>query len=351
MGNIIIDALANTNVYVEKKTLITITANKTKNNEGLLKIDDLDNQLISKIDSGNTLISRVKEYSCEDSLMLYNQTTKQIQLVKSGDSVNIPIDFITGTKYFLCSKRIIVSEHNNNIFNIDLKDYSIFKIYLDNGMELLNYTYDNSKKELLIKGLEAKLIEELSEIIIFVYKKDINSSLIENYFVLEYYNYASVYDYNNFINGNYFDDIDFIGYELICFEKLIVNENVEKETTRPNFSPCDKKIIKNIEVSCELETFNATDLVDFVQYVGNDEFRLVLINPSFGRFFFVNNCAIDNGVNITFQKEGNMKNCKISCGNYIDVKIDSSVEYGKGLYGKGLYGGGTWITNSYRREV
>lgn len=351
MISIIIDALANMNVYVEKKNLLTITANKDKNNDGYLRVDDVDNQLISRIDSGHTPLYRVKEYNGKDYLMLYNQTTKQMQLLKTGHFINISIDFILGTRYYLNANRILVSEHKNNVFNIDLKNYSIFKIYLDNGVELSNYVYNPDTHELTIRGLEKNLIEELSEIVLFVYEKDLNFNLENNYFILEYYNYVSVYDYYDFINGSYFENSNFIGYELMCFDKLTVNESIEKETSRLNFRQCDKSIIKKIEVTCELETFDVNDLTDMVQYVGKDEFRIVLINPLFGRIFLINNCELNNGVPMTFQKESNMKNCKISCGNYIDIKITDSREYSRGKYGKGMYGSGTWIINSHRREV
>lgn len=352
--NIIIDALANTDVFVEKKQLITITGDYNKNNDGYLRLDDKDNPLISRIDSGHTPLYRVEEYTGKDYLLLYNQTTKQMQLVKKGALININIDFISGTKYYIGAKRILVTEHNNNIFKVDLTGYNIFKIYLDNGIELTNYTYNEG--EITIRGLERSFIDEFSEIVIFAYLDDkivkptLNKNNTEIKFVLEYYNYASIYDATNFINRSYFEN-EFVGNELICFDKLTVNENLEKENTKNNFRVSDKVILKKVDITAELETFDVDELFDMVQYVGRDEFRLLLINSVFGRIFIINNCFLDNGVPMVFQKEGNMKTCKISCGNYIDIKITDSREYSRGKYGKGMYGSGTWIINSHRREV
>lgn len=368
---IVIDALANTEVFVEKKKLITITANYTKNNDGYLRVDDSNNPLISMVDSGHTPLYRVKEYTGKDYLMLYNQTTKQMQLVKTGHFINISVDFVSGVKYFLNAKRILVTQHTKNIFHVDLKGYRIFKVFLDNGIELFNYTYDDTS--LTVKGLEKNFIEDFTEIVLFVYtgininkeyeitvsRDENNSKPILEYeetqysditFSLEYYNYNSVYDSTSFMDGSYFEN-GFLGNELLCFDKLTINENIEKETTKNNFRVCDKSIIKSIEVTAELETFDVDDLSDMVQYVGKDEFRLLLVNPVFGRIFLINNCILNNGVPMTFQKESNMKNCKISCGNYIDIKITDSREYSRGKYGKGMYGSGTWIINSHRREV
>lgn len=350
MSIIIIDSLSNTNVYVEKKNKLFITANNIKNNDGILRIDDEDNQLISKIDSGYTPLYRVKEYNYDDYLMLYNQTTKQIQLAKTESLLHIPIDFALGTKYFLGANRHLVSNHKENVYSVDLKESNIFKIYLDNGIEITNYAYDNAKKELTIKGLEKNLIEEFSEIVIFSYKS-IPNEFSENYFILEYYNYQTVYDYDTFLDSSYFESNKFIGYDLDGFNKLTISEDIDKEENKNNFRVSSKNIVRKVDVYCEIELIGASDIADMVQYAGNNEFRIVLINSLFGRIFLINNCRIDNGVSIIFQKEGNTKTCKLSCGNYIDIKIDSNVSYGKNKYGKGLYGGGTWVLNSHRREV
>ena len=371
MSHIIIDALANTYVYAEKKNLITITANSKRNNDGLLRIDDVDNQLISRIDSGQTTLSKVKKYNGKDYLLLYNPTTKQIQLVKEGMSIDLPIDFIKGVQYYVGAKRVLATKHIDNVFDIDLEGYHIFKVYLDNGIELTNYVYKN--KKLTVRGMERGFIDELSEIVLFIYldntipqghefsvsRDENNSSHLLKFedketsleFILEYYNYDTVYYFDTFIDNSYFERLEYVGIELVCFDKININENIEKESSRNNFSICDKIRIKKVEVTAELETFDVDEFTDMVQYIGKDEFRLVFINPVSRRIVLLNNCFLDNGIPMVFQKEGNMKTCKLSCGNYIDIKISESIFYGKGKYGKGLYGSGTWVTNSYRREV
>ena len=367
----IVDALADTEAYIEKKELITITANAIRNNDGYLRVDDLDNQLISKIDSGHTPLYRVREYTGKDYLLLYNPTTKQMQLVKQNSLIDLNIDFISGTQYFIGAKRLLVKEHTKNVYKVDLGGYKVFKIFLDNGIELSNYTYSDG--ELTIRGMERNFIDEFSQIVMFIYLdnkivqySDYSVSRDENNsnpqldfkdtpfsvnFVLEYYNYASIYDSNQFMSGEYFESTLFTGEELMCFDKLNINESTEKETSKNNFRVCNKTIIKRIDVTSELELFSVDELLDTVQYLGRDEFRILLVNPVFGRIFILNNCFLDNGIPMVFQKEGNRKTCKISCGNYIDIVIADEREYGRGKYGKGLYGSGTWVTNSYRREV
>lgn len=342
----IIDTLVNTDVYVEKKKLITITANNVKNNKGILEIDDIDNPLISRIDSGDTPLYRIRNYNGVDELLLYNPTTKEMNFLKTNSFININLDFVRGIQYFIGAKRIVVKEHTNNVFNINLNNLNIFKVYLDNGVELKSYNLGNGT--ITINGLEKSYIDDFSELIIFVYK---DNKITDNIsFIIEYYNYNTIYDSVEFMTGEYFNN-EFFGEELYCFDKFIVNENIEKETNRNNFRVSDKVTVKRVDNTVDLELFDTSDTVDLVQYVGKDEFRFILVNPVFGRIFIVNNCFMNNGIPITFQKEKNTKNCNISCGNYIDIKLTESVEYSRGKYGKGQYGSGTWVINSGRREV
>lgn len=347
----IIDNLTATNVYFEKKILINITCNNIKNNDGIIKEDDLGNKLVSIIDSGDTNLYRVKEYKGTDNILLYNENDHKLRLVKSGDIIDMPLDFTRGTKYFVGAKKVFGTYNGNYIFNAEISDYEIFKIFLDNGREIKTYTIDDNN--INITGTDRLYIDDFSELIIYVYKYNNTNKVIDNdgvndfSFILEYYGYEAIWDVDEFINGEYFET--FTGQEALFFENLEVSQSVVKDSEKSNFSNSPKYRINSVDNSVEFNLFNVSEIMDLVQYIGNDDFRLVLVNSSFGRVVLINNCRINNGVSLIYEKEKNVKRFTLTCGNYIDVNLSNPLEYGKGRYGRGLYGNGTQIWNSARR--
>lgn len=347
----IIDNLTATNVYFEKKKLINITCNNTKNNEGIIKEDDLGNKLVSIIDSGDTNLYRVKEYKGSDNIILYNENDHKLRLVKSGDIIDMPLDFTKGTKYFVGAKKVFGNYNGNYTFNAKISEYEIFKIFLDNGREINTYTVDGDN--INITGTDRLYIDDFSELIIYVYKhkstnKIINRDGIEDFsFTLEYYGYEAIWDVDGFISGEYFET--FTGQEVLCFENLELSQSVVKDSEKSNFSNSPKSRINSVDNSVELNIFNASEIIDLIQYIGSDEFRIILVNSNFVRVVLINNCQINNGVSLIYEKEKNIKRFTLTCGNYIDINLSNPSEYGKGRYGRGLYGNGTQIWNSARR--
>lgn len=362
-----IDSLTSTSFYVEKQSLITITCNSKKNNEGIIKTDDYENSLVSLIDSGDTPLYRLKSYNGENKVMLYNSATKYIQLVSSNEFIHMNLDFIKGLNYYIGAKRIISSNYNSNnyTFTIALDGLNIFKIFLDNGIELKNYDIKinsrsvkrneinsntnleyNTYADIQIKGLDRQFLDDFSEIIVFAYRD--NKIIDDTEFIIEYYGYPTIYEYTSFIDQTYFET--FNGEELTSFDSFNINQNVTKTTIKRNFGNIPKTIINSIENSGDIETFLISDETDVIQYLGNNVFRCILINPVFGRVVLINNCTLfDNGVSLNYQKEKNTRKLSISCGNYIDINMSNSNAYGEDKYGKGQYGTGTWVTNSARR--
>ena len=347
---IIIDNLITTNVYFEKKVPITITCNNTQNNAGVIKQDDLGNFLVSIIDSGDTNLYKLKQYNGTDGVLFYNENDYKLRLVQSGDIIDMPLDFTKGTKYFVGAKKVFGTYNGNYTFTAEISNYEIFKIFLDNGREINTYTTDENI--INITGTDRLYIDDFSELIIYVYKHNSTNNVItkngiEDFsFVIEYYGYEAIWDVEEFINGEYFET--FTGQEVICFDSLEVSQSVTKDSEKSSFSNSPKSRINSVDNSVEFNIFSASEMVDLVQYIGSDEFRIVMVNNIFGRIILINNCKINNGVSLIFEKERNTKKFTLTCGNYIDVNLSNPSKYGKGRYGRGLYGKGTQIWNSAR---
>lgn len=337
----IIDNLTATNMYFEKKVLINITCNSEQNSDGRIVVDDLGNSLVNIVDSGDTFLYRLK--SSTKRIMFYNETDKRIRIVSEGELIDMPLDFSKGTRYFLDSRREYGFYRGDYAFEVaNLSEYEVFKIFLDDGREITSYNIEDNN--VILKGVDRLYIDSFSEIIVYMYKETTSA----NYpFVLEYYNYENIIDIENFIDGSYFET--FVGNETNCFESLEISQSVTKDSEKRNFSNVARSRINSVDNSVDLNLFHGSDEVDLIQYIGRDEFRIVLVNPIFGRIVLINNCYIINGISLIYEKEKNYKKVTLTCGNYIDINVSNPSEYGMGRYGRGQYGTGTQIFNSSRR--
>lgn len=344
MDNILVDSLTSTHVYVEKKVNSSIIGNSNINNNGVLEIDSLGNSLISYIDTGDTPLFRLSKYNGNDNLLLVNETTKQFQLASQGDMLFIPLDYSKGIKYYIGAKKTFSTSLNKNVFEVELKE-NIFKVFLDNGTEITNYSKGENK--ITVIGADSELIDDFTQLIVYSYEKNSISDNVE--FEISYYTYNTTWEYNSFMDGTYFET--FIGNEILNFESLNINQDVTKTTNKTEFCDSEYTIINSIKNTADLTVFMSLDSTDIVQYVGTDEFRMILINPQYGRTVIVNNMFLNNGVSLNYEKSKNTKTFNISCGNYIDISVDIASAYGEGRYGKGQYGTGTWVFNSARGEV
>lgn len=344
----IIDSLTGTQLFVEKKTKITITCNNIKNNNGVLETDDNDNKLISMIDSGDTKLYRLTSYKGDGSVLFYNENTKKPRMVQEGDIIDMALDFTKGTKYFVGAKKIYVDKPSKYKFSCDLTDLHIFKVFLDNGKELKSYRLENDG--ITIMGNDKMYIDDLSEIVIYAYTSNSTKTILgskQNYsFTIEYFGYEAIFDLNEFMDGEYFNILTC--EEITLFDNLQLEQTVIKDGVRRDFLNAVKSRINSISNSIDLNTFIGDDEIDLPQHVGRDEFRLIAINQSFGRILLINNCTIDDGVSLDYDKEKNGKRCNISCGNYIDINLSNPSLYGVRRYGRGYYGDGTTIYNSSR---
>lgn len=340
----VIDSLISTEVYVEKKSLLKIIGSPTINKDGLLEVDSNQNSLISTIDSGDTSLYRLSKYSGADGLLLYNPTTKNIQIAKQGDILNVSVDFDRGTKYYVGAKLLKSTGHVGNIFDVALEGLNVFKIFMD-GRELKTYSVAGNK--ITITGSDRVLIDDFSELIVYAYKTTVISSESDS-FEIEYYQYDTIWDKDWLENNDYFESLK--GIEINCFESTSITQNVTKTVHRGGFKFSTETRINSIDNTADFNIFSVSGLIDFVQYVGNEEFRIIFVNQTFGRVVLLNNCKTDNGVSLILEKAKNTKKFNLSCGNYIDLSMSSPSVYGKDRYSRGLYSSGVWINNSHRRS-
>lgn len=342
----IIDNLTATNVYVEKRKMLTITANNEKNNNGILEVDDNNNNLVSIIDTGDTKLYKLKSYEGYGGLMLYNPITHHIQIAQEGSFLNVGLDSIKGTRYFLNAKRIMSTSVSGKTFQIQLEGLKIFKLFLDNGMEVSDYLEEDNS--ITINGLQRGFVDDFSKIVAFCYESveilDRGTS-----FQIEYMGYDTVFDIDKFMDEDNFVPPIFNGRELTVFESLVLNSSATKESFKSNFEYRGKGIVQSIKNTFDLSLFGASDIEDLYSYLGSDEFRIICVNPTFGRVVLVNNCYIENGTSINLEKEKNLKRTTVDCGNYIDILSSFAEAYGSGRYGVGPYGG-MRIVNSHRTK-
>lgn len=349
MRKILIDSLTDTSLYIEKKIPLNIIVNKSINNKGVLEIDENKNILISQLDSGDTELYRLESYNGEGGVMLYNSTTKAIQIANTGDFLRVSLDFEKGTKYYIGASLIKSSSVNvvEKSFVLDgLEGKNILKVFM-NGRELISYRFSLNK--LYILGSERELIDNYSDLVVYAY----SSSNIqdETQFTIKYYQYRKVFDVETFFDQSYFEGIDtgFGGEKFINFDSVSIEPQVERSVYKRNFAFSKKYRINSISNRVDLNLFLVSGIRDLVEYVGSSEFRILLVNPIFGRIVLINNCTVSDGVGLAYDKNKNTKKFNIECGNYIDIYKAEPHPYNKGKYGKYKYGGGDiYLDNSHR---
>ena len=339
-----IDNLTCTSVYVEKKSLLKIIGNSTTNSQGILEIDSSGNSLVSIIDSGDTPLYRLAKYTGNEGLMLYNSTTQHIQIAKEGDILDSNLDFERGTKYFIGSKLIKSTSVTGNIFTVDLNSLNVLKLFID-GREIKSYSISNN--EITILGANRLIVDMFSELVVYAYETTIISGNVE--FEIDYYQYDTVWNKDTFADESYFETIR--GIDINCFDSVSINQTVGKTVYRNGLKKSNDTRINSVDNVIDMNIFSVSDLPDMLQYVGYDEFRMIFINNINSRTVLVNNCKVDNGISLVFEKAKNTKKFTISCGNYIDILTAVPSYYGVDRYGRLQYGSGTYVLNSHRVEV
>ncbi|MGL6185539.1 MAG: hypothetical protein ACRC1T_09205 [Clostridium chrysemydis] len=341
----IIDSLTTMEVFIEMKSLLRIVGNSSVNSTGTLEIDSNNNSLISEIDSGDTPLYRLSVYNGKNGLMLYNPTTKYLQIANEGDFLNVDIDFERGTKYYIGSKLIksVSVNRENSSFEVPLDGLNIFKIFMD-GRELKSHSTKNNT--ITIYGNDRLLIDDFSELVVYAYETT-NITSEDNIFEIEYYQYETVWNKDTFLDGSYFEEIK--GIYVNCFESTSINQSVTKTMYRGRFKYATESRINSIDNTADFSVFSASEFIDMVQYIGTNEFRMIFANSSMGRYVLLNNCRNTNGTSLILEKSKNTKKFNLSCGNYIDIEMSSSSKYGEGRYGRKLYGSNIWVINSHRK--
>lgn len=336
-----IDSLIDTNIYFEIPIDINITCNKDVNQNGILEQDDETNSLLSNIDSGDTSIGRLTSYNGNDGVLMYNSTTKEIEILSVGDDSHINIDFQKGTQYFVGASKIIATRNSGFIFDANIGTKNIFKVYLD-GREV--GLFSNDETTITIRGISRSRIDDFSKLTIFVYEA--SEILDDTEFVLSYSNYKTIYLQDDFLSLQYFKD-EFNGESMEAVESISPKQEVSLTQIRNSFKNADLSIVNKVTNTLEVTSYILDDYIDLVDVIGLNNFRIILINPFFQRCTIFNNCRVDNGIDLTFEKTSNMRTYTLDCGNRIEITVHGGMGgYGEGLYGKGVYGTNTTVVNS-----
>lgn len=338
-----INSLIDTLVFFERRRPMSITYSSNTVLDNIIVKDDNENDLKGEIDSGDTYITQVKEYEGDDSLLLYNIYDDNIRVVKKGEKIsNFKIDFYNGTRVYLGAKRVFGKYKEKNIYNTDtpLSEYSVLKIFSDNGKEIKNYDIKQEDSTITIKGNDRYIVDDETTLIIYVYKTIQSGS-----FVLQYEGYNKILDLTNFLNEEYFMD-SFDGNSIDSFESFDISLSSTEDTIRQKFTKKTINVINYYENKVSIDIFDVSEKSSLLDDVKEEEFRLILVNPNFGRVCLINNCTIKPTFSNVFEKGKVSKSLEINFSNYIEVTITGQSYYGKASYGIGKYGGESKIFNT-----
>lgn len=337
-----IDSLVDTNVYFELPIALNITCNATKNQDGKMAKDDSDNSLVSMIDSGDTFLGKLESYNGSDGLLLYNETTNEMEILAQGDLCKVHIDFRKGLNYYIGAKKIIATRQSGFVFDADIGTKQVFKIFLD-GREVLFYT--KTSTTITVQQVSSAIIDDFTKLVVILY--DTNAITDSTEFVISYNNYKTIYHQDTFMNLAYFKDIDFRGQNMESIQSVNPNQEVTKTNIRNGFKDSDLSLINKVKNTLDVVSYIIEGQSDLTEVVGSNDFRVILINPFAHRLLIFNNCRLDRGISFKYDKGGNTRSYALDCGNTIEINVhEENGSYGEGLYGKGLYGTNTYIVNS-----
>lgn len=337
-----LDSLTDTYVYFELTSDINITCNNTVNQNGKLEVDDSGNSLISRIDSGDTPLGKLESYNGDDKLLVYNETTNEMELLAEGDLFKLNIDFDKGVDYYLGAKKVLATRISGFTFSADIGTKNVFKVYLD-GKDVKFFTYDATT--ITVQGVSSARVDDFTKLTVILYDEHAITDSTE--FVISYSNYTTIYQQDDFMNLSYFKAVEFNGEDMEMIQSINPNQEVNKTNIRNSFKNADLSIINKVTNTLEVVSYVLEGYIDLADIVGLNNFRIVLINPFIHRCVIFNNCRMDKGINLSYEKEGNTRKYSLDCGNRIEVTVHGELgAYGEGYYGKGLYGTNTSVINS-----
>lgn len=339
----IIDSLSDTEVYIEQRITTSIKINKNTNSKGLLEMDELGNELISIVDAGETTFSRLERYNGKDGLMLYNQTTKELQIATQGSMLRIRNDYVKGTKYFIGAKRIFSTGVENFVFQVPLDGRKVFKVQLQ-GIDIP--TFEVSGNSIKIIGNSKFIIDRFSKLVVYAYEDESVSNESDVDIEITYETYETVWKDDMLNDPSFFEN--FRGDQLESFNEATINSSVEEDVVSRDYSNIGVRILNKINNTINLTTFDGLELYSITDSMVGQKFRMLFYNGFIGRVVLVNDCVLSDNMNIIYNQNKNTKSFSIYCGNYIDIKLGLDKPYGRGFYGRGKYGGGKSVRNSAR---
>ena len=333
---LLFDSMSNSELYVEFFKEINITINSLTNKNGVIKKDDLDNNLTGIMDIGVTKLKKLKTYTESRKLLLYDSRTWG--LYSQGDTIQNYIDFDNGINYKINADiEYYTTFDGTSQFNFtSLTDKSIFKVFL-NGIEVTDYSKNGNN--IIIQGIFLDYIDIIDNDMFIITYGTIQT--ISSDIIITYDGFSQIFDVDRFLDECILDltDLTKIGF----YKSLDVTNSKENTKFKNNFEMAPITYTNDVRSSLNIENLQDSLYNDIKMLVGNNKFRLIQHNAQMSKVIFYNNCSINDGDTFRMAKENNTRRFTVDFGSYIiagfETGLDININYGEGIYGYGAYGG------------
>lgn len=340
-----IDSLGDSSVYVEKYSSQTITINSTKNQNGIIEVDDNGNDMIGIYDIGAVDLGNLTTYTYTDKLLIYNDQVDKWGLYSQGEEIRETINWVNGSKYYIKAKYISSDTFSGKTFTIDTAGKNIFKVYV-NGREVSTYTRTDS--QITVLGIDAMFVDvNINEMTVVVY--DSNQTLSDD-IVITYQGVSVIFDFEEFIKTGYFDNKPLVR-EITIFENLTDNHEKEMSIIKNGFRKRGVDVNLGDLFNLEIQTKTGKDFVNYLSFLRKDVHRTIIVNPYNENIIIYNNQKIINGTSKNYDKDGNVTRVQATTDNKITVYTEVERAYGEGEYGLHVYGTKYAIHNTSREMI
>jgi len=328
-----IDSLRISSIYAEKESEQVIKIDASTNNAGLLLVDVNGNDLTSKM-QGRQLITNIKSrglgniliYDDTQYCILSKTTTNNFTLFKSSN-LEYKIN-VNKTNYVLG----FTEDVDNYYFELNLLE-DIFKVYI-NGKDIKTYTLTTGILKVPKTEIQCLDYYDDNTITVIHYGSQVISGVA--------YIYYSGFNNNSIETLLFFDELDNIAYSEGYYGEGYYGETTQDIFKLDNFegdltlntteTQIKYKDLLQLESSSyttdrdsyiEFTLYDSKDKDDFILWLNNSRFRIIISNPYNSILRILTNCVINER---TINTLGNKNTRKIKIEFSQDIYIKNSEE-------------------------
>lgn len=331
-------------MYIEKYSTQTITILPEMNSQGKLERDDKNNNLSGLVDLGKAQLQSLDNYPYSYSLLLYNENG-EFQLVNQNEKISLSLDWDNYTNYKINARKIYSDVYDDitNTFTLNIPESESFGVYLIflNNKPIKSFRIDNNKIKITDGNLKYidKIYNRL-DLIIFG-----DQTLRNTPITISYLGVSLIYDYNKFINEEYFPNEPHVE-EMILYDAPTYSESITKASIKEDFDYRGKTYVNDMSATLDMTFMIDNTHYDLYNQYKGSIFRVIIVNPLVDKIDIYNNCYISDGITFEYNKTTNNRRVVVDVDNRIEILVPSVKPYGKELYNEGYYNGETIIINS-----